>query len=317
MFSELFGLLLALLAYPLIGFVSYSWLRSGNTLRLKVSAAGLSALVASIPFWLAGQAPIVRFTLALASLVAIVRIWETATRAPADPAAFANPKNYATFFSSVGDVRYSEDPAASTRARREGQSRAVRAVLKFVALAALIALYFAYPRLLDLAALGTVWCLLAAFCSATGAADLLTAATMLVSGQRVEEVFRSPLLSRSPMEFWSQRWNLLFRNSAFRLIFIPWGGRRRPMLCTAIVFLWSALVHEYMVVAALGTSRGHMFAFFTLHGAATLLGLSFRGRGRLPRALGIALHWAWMIVTGPLFFAPILQILRVRDWIAW
>jgi D-alanyl-lipoteichoic acid acyltransferase DltB (MBOAT superfamily) len=161
-----------------------------------------------------------------------------------------------------------------------------------------------------------MWCLLAAFCATTGIADALTGTVMLLSGQRATEVFRSPLLARSPIEFWSQRWNLMFRNSAYRLIFVPAGGRKRPGLGAALVFAFSAALHEYLVVATLEHTEGNMAAFFGLQWAATLVNQWARRRfgKRLPRALGMTLTWAWMVVTAPLFFAPILEIFPL-DWL--
>jgi D-alanyl-lipoteichoic acid acyltransferase DltB (MBOAT superfamily) len=163
------------------------------------------------------------------------------------------------------------------------------------------------------------WCLFSAYCASTGLTDFLTGLLMLTSGYRASEVFQSPLLARSPIDFWSQRWNLLFRNAAYRLIFVPSGGRRRPWVGTALVFLFSAVAHEYLVLAALGSTSGHMTAFFVLQGLATQANawVRKRTRRRMPRPLGIGATWAWMLLTSPLFFVPILDILPLEQLTLW
>jgi hypothetical protein len=83
------------------------------------------------------------------------------------------------------------------------------------------------------------------------------------------------------------------------------------------VFLSSAVVHEYLVLAALGRTSGHMFAFFMLHGAATLLTGSRRTPWPVPRGVAVLLHSLWLVLTAPLFFAPLEEIFAVRYWRLW
>jgi hypothetical protein len=117
-------------------------------------------------------------------------------------------------------------------------------------------------------------------------------------------------MARSPREFWGRRWNTIFRNMAHRLIFLPLLPRS-PLLAASLVFIWSALVHEYVVVASLHTTHGEMTLFFLIHGAATILNTRLSGRLSLPKSVAIALHALWMFVTSPLFFSPMRQIVRV------
>jgi hypothetical protein len=279
-------------------------------------AALLSVLVGSLPFWLPTADVLPRFFAALAAVLVLARIWETARDGSAHGAAPRDVERFAWFFFSIADLEFTNDDPSRSRARRAGGRRLARATLKAACLTLLLVLLSAWPALAEHWALLVIWCLIASFCAATGAADALTGLLMLVSGQLAAEVFRSPLLARSPIEFWSQRWNLMFRNSAYRVIFVPIGGRRRPVLGTVLVFAFSATMHEYLVVATLLETGGHMAAFFGLQGLATLLNQWARRRfgKRLPRPLGIALAWAWMVVTAPLFFTPILRIFPL-EWL--
>jgi D-alanyl-lipoteichoic acid acyltransferase DltB (MBOAT superfamily) len=141
------------------------------------------------------------------------------------------------------------------------------------------------------------------------------------TGVRIGPMFDAPLLARSPRDFWSRRWNLAFRNLMHRLVFEPIRARGFPRLGVALVFALSAAIHEYLVVAALGRTRGHMTAFFLLHGLATLadgtLARLRGGRRLLPRPLAIAAHLVWFLATTPLFFAPVLEIYSVHRWRLW
>jgi hypothetical protein len=317
--SLAFGLLGSFAAYGLAFLYAYLLLRHGAALQRRVVALPLLLLVLFVPLVLPDDAVRWRFILAMISLLVFVRVWETTERVPADRAALLNFRNFAAYFSSAADLRFSDEPSQQHAARSRGIQRILRAALKGLCLGALLAVLKTFPGLLQVPVLAPTWCLFSAYCAATGMCDLLTGLGMLVSGQWAEEVFRSPLLSLSPVEFWSKRWNLMFRNSAFRLLFVPLGGRRHPVWCTWGVFVFSAAVHEYVVLMALGTTRGHMSAYFLVHGCATVANLWLRRNYKItmPAPWLLLLNWVWMIATAPLFFAPILEILRVNELLSW
>lgn len=305
--------------FPLVLLAAHALCRSGPPAKRIGSASVLSALVLSLPFWLPPSLVVPRFFVSLVAVLGGVRVWETAYDRTVDGRAPRELARFGWYFSSVADLEYGTDHATRASARRLGALRVARGLLKGTCLLLLLWLLSSWPALEAHWPLLASWCLFAAFCAATGATDLLTGTSMLLSGHRAAEVFRSPLLSRSPIEFWSQRWNLMFRNSAYRLIFVPAGGRKRPVLGAVLVFLFSAVMHEYLVVAALSHTHGHMTLFFGLHGAATLLNQWARSRfrRRLPRPVGMTLTWALMVLTAPLFFAPLLQIFPLawlRSW---
>jgi D-alanyl-lipoteichoic acid acyltransferase DltB (MBOAT superfamily) len=149
----------------------------------------------------------------------------------------------------------------------------------------------------------------------TGLADLVTGLAMQ-TGYRISEVFDAPFLSRSPRDFWSRRWNLFVHRFAVRNVYVPLGGRERPGLAIAIVFLLSGLMHEYLVVACgrgLGSYTGYSLAFFVLQGTGVAVHARW-GRGRMPRGLAIALHFLWMLATSPLFFLPLDEAAGFSTW---
>jgi len=87
------------------------------------------------------------------------------------------------------------------------------------------------------------------------------------------------------------------------------------------VFIFSALVHEYIIVVCLGSTQGHMAAFFLLQGAATFaygfLSKRRGGRPLMPRSAAVGLHLAFFTVTSWLFFQPMLQIIPLDTIQLW
>jgi hypothetical protein len=275
--------------------------RSGALLILQF------ALLA-IPWSIPPAQHFTRFLSALAAVFAFMRVWQVRSgRLPVEAADSISA--YCYFFLTIADVVYSTSAEDRRSARRSAWYRAGRAVLKGVLLGALLMLGQALPEMHEIVVVRVYWCLSCAYLATSGGADVLSALVMFIGSHQAQEMFRWPPLADSPRDFWSRRWNLMFRNAVHRLIFVPLRGPERPALIVALVFAYSALVHEYLVFAALGYTGGHMTAFFALHGAATLLhGVVARG-WRLPRALAIALHLAWLGLTSPLFFAPLWEII--------
>ncbi len=159
-----------------------------------------------------------------------------------------------------------------------------------------------------------MWALYLGF---SGLTDILSGLAMQ-GGIWLHESFVFPPAARSPRDFWGQRWNLFIHRFAARNIFVPFGGRRRPLRAMAAVFIASGLLHEYLVLASGGTwspYAGYMMLFFALHGLAAGVQTQLERRhkrARLPRPVAVALHQAWMTCTAPLFFAPLQHILEAE-----
>jgi len=127
------------------------------------------------------------------------------------------------------------------------------------------------------------------------------------SGADTEELFDWPLLSASPREFWSRRWNRYIARFALRHVARPLGARFPRSIVMMAVFVASAAFHEYFAWGAAGaeTRPGTMTAFFLAQGLVVVLGERFP----LPRGTP---HWmthlgtvVWMIATAPWFFASL------------
>ncbi len=296
------------LSYPLHRLRSVWWRQAALLL--------LQAMVLVAPWALPAEFRFSRFSVALVSVLLTIRLWET-RRMVLPPPARERFGGFLSYYLMIPDIVFSSTAAEQRRARQQGLLRAVRGSAKGVALLALLAFNASLPQLLDFWVARTFWLLWAAYFAVSGLADGCAALVMCLSGHGAHEMFRAPAAASSPRDFWSRRWNLVFKNAAQRLIFQPLGGARRPARAVAVVFLWSALVHEYLVIAALGATRGHMSLFFALHGAATLAEFFWRRRWPLPRPIAVGLHLGWLVLTAPLFFEPLLEIVSLQELRAW
>jgi hypothetical protein len=216
--------------------------------------------------------------------------------------------------------RWPRDAADVASARVDGSRRLGRVALKLPAVAALLWIDAAFPGLHDSPWVEAFWALWLTWLAVSSITDFASVG-LLLSGLHVDEAFDAPPIASSPRDFWARRWNLVVHAFLIRYVFVPVGGRRRPLGATALVFACSGLMHEYFVVAvrgAPGSYTGFMFAFFCLQGAA-VVGQMARDRARRrsrrrvrpwPRPLSILVHLAWLTATGPLFFLPLGEMLR-------
>jgi hypothetical protein len=137
----------------------------------------------------------------------------------------------------------------------------------------------------------------------------LNGATMLSSGVRVSRAMKHPFRASSLADFWSRRWNLTFRDYFHRNLFLPLREYGLSATGAAFaVFVASALVHEYIVLAVLGWSNGTMTAFFMSQPLLIMTGKKLFGKNPNLQAL-----WTWvsLVVTSPLFFS------QARFFIPW
>ena len=101
----------------------------------------------------------------------------------------------------------------------------------------------------------------------------------------------------------------------------PWARRGHPRVGVLAAFVASGVGHEYFAFAVVGLSAyrpGYMFAFFALHGLAVMAQAAWAGRAgkpgrRMPVALAVPVHMAWITITVPLFVYPLEPVLHAFD----
>lgn len=283
------ALALPLFAYPLLR-------RSRAFLALDVAAS------LALPLLLPASFPLGRFVAGVGALVHLAKSLDLALGRVPDPAMVATLGRYLVWHFIPPDSTFPADAAAAARARREGRRRLLRALSRLPLAAALLVLSERRPDLHDHAFLSGAWNLAFAAAWIPSFVDALTGLAMQ-SGIHFAEVFDHPALSRSPADLWGRRWNRFYRDVAYRHLFLRLRPRWAALLA---VFALSAAAHEYLVLVALGHTRGHFGAFFVLQGLATLACQKLPGR--LPRSVAITLHLAWMVLTAPLAFGPVMEI---------
>jgi alginate O-acetyltransferase complex protein AlgI len=140
------------------------------------------------------------------------------------------------------------------------------------------------------------------YCDFSGYTDIAIGVSLLF-GLKLMENFRRPYLSRSPAEFWSERWHISLARWFRDYLYIPLGGSRagvlRHYLNVMMVFVVSGLWH-----AGLGYGVGWTFLVWgALNGAYLWAGLAsaplWRRLGeKLPRvAASRALALLRMLLT--------------------
>jgi hypothetical protein len=285
-------------------------LHAGSLWLLVLCAASLA-----VPLLVPADLPMLRFLVGIGALVNVAKAVECLRGRAHDPAMLRPFWRFLFWHSIPPDSTWPVDDAAATNARRAGRRRLLRGAAKLPFVVGLLVLAETMARAGMnewLVLFATLWF---TYGWMSALADLVTGLAMQ-TGIDVVEVFNAPPLARSPIDFWSRRWNLLFVHWARRNLFLPFGGRRRPELALVAVFGVSAVAHEYLVGISLGRMQGYMTAFFLLHGVATLLSAYVarlrRGRPLMPAPAAVILHVAWLTLTAPLFLGPVMEIFCLK-----
>jgi alginate O-acetyltransferase complex protein AlgI len=87
-----------------------------------------------------------------------------------------------------------------------------------------------------------------------------------------------PLLSVSVTEFWGKRWNRAFRDLTHRFLFRPLTARYGPQIAMGLGFLFSGLVHEFVITVPAGGGYGGPTLFFLIQGLAIFVERSTFGQ---------------------------------------
>jgi hypothetical protein len=128
-----------------------------------------------------------------------------------------------------------------------------------------------------------------------------------LAGIAVPPIQRTPILARGVGEFWSQRWNRPVSAWLHQYAFLPLAKRGRPLPALLAAFAVSAALHAWMYYAALGLRAAlSVTAFFLLQAPIVLLETKLRV-SRWPRPAAHAWTLSWLLLTSPLFVAPLLR----------
>jgi alginate O-acetyltransferase complex protein AlgI len=125
------------------------------------------------------------------------------------------------------------------------------------------------------------------------------------AGADCKSLFRAPLLSKSLVEFWGQRWNLAFSEMTSLAVFRPLRGKIGNRAATTAAFLFSGLLHELAISVPVNAGFGLPMLYFALHGVA----MSMEQRWHRAAKPIDAIAWrgrlwtmAWILIPLPILF---------------
>lgn len=105
-------------------------------------------------------------------------------------------------------------------------------------------------------------------------------------GVDARPIMRAPIAARSLAEFWGERWNVAFAESARRFLLRPLARRWGVERAGAVVFLASGVVHELVISLPARGGWGGPTLYFLLQAAGVALEKSAPGR-----RLGLGAGW--------------------------
>jgi alginate O-acetyltransferase complex protein AlgI len=122
------------------------------------------------------------------------------------------------------------------------------------------------------------------------------------AGFAAPAIMRNPVGATSLSDFWSDRWNLAFRDAAHVLVFRPLRARLGASGAMFVVFLASGLIHDFVISLPAGGGFGLPTMYFVVQGAGVWFERSFLGK-KLGLQNGIrARVFALTIVAAPVFW---------------
>ncbi|MBI4613485.1 MAG: hypothetical protein HY720_07745 [Planctomycetes bacterium] len=138
-----------------------------------------------------------------------------------------------------------------------------------------------------------------------------TVALWRLAGWRSLDVYREPILARTPADFW-RRYNRPIGQFLLEDVAKPAGGYHAPVRATMAAFLASAILHEYLATIAIGRVQGYQTAFFLLQGVAVAATQRVKPRGlaAIPWVFGTIL---FNLASLLLFCASVDQVVSWYD----
>jgi predicted DCC family thiol-disulfide oxidoreductase YuxK len=127
------------------------------------------------------------------------------------------------------------------------------------------------------------------------------------AGVNAQPIMREPLHATSLADFWGRRWNVAFHFLANDFAFRPLLRKRGATAATLVVFLFSGLIHDFIISLPARGGYGLPTAYFLVQG----IGVIFE-RTKFGKWLGLGHGWhGWLFTAictiGPAFwlFHPI------------
>ncbi|KND00940.1 uncharacterized protein SPPG_04041 [Spizellomyces punctatus DAOM BR117] len=157
----------------------------------------------------------------------------------------------------------------------------------------------------------------------------------------VPPVHNMPFLATSLRDFWNRRWNVLTKGELRDLVYLPvLRGLGCPeyvkdkvnfpvspwkhLVAGMATFIYSGLMHEYIMWMFFGKMDGEQLAFFTLQGVGVCLEVGFTkllARLGFNRFVGRNSWWAgriwamaWLLWTSPLFLNGFVRAGILEKW---
>jgi hypothetical protein len=142
-------------------------------------------------------------------------------------------------------------------------------------------------------------------------------------------MFTSPFLATSPYDFWSRRWNHLVSGLLNRVIFRFRKSNtgqdsksiQRAAFWGMTVFIFSAVMHEWLTFVAFNECDGGNFIFFIVNGIMATAQILFQKRYQLHnRQIGIIERIILIVCNSMLFISvskwflnPFIRALEIEN----
>ena len=273
----------------------YPALRTSPGLR-TLALGVVCTVILLTPLLIPADAPLVRFVAALMSAVLTVKLYDLQVGARRG----IRPDLWSFLFflpnATANVLRKLDAERRPARPLRQLVQPAALLLLSVVTLAGLFSFDWSRaPFILEHAVKAS-----AMFVFAISFVALIVGLARMV-GLPARDFTDAPFLARTPADFW-RRYNRPIQQFYYEDVFKPLGGRRQPAAATLLIFVLSALMHEYVFGVAIGRVQGYQTAFFLLQGCAVAATFRLKPTGA-KAVFWIGATLAFNLLTSMLFFA--------------
>ena len=283
--------LIAVAVFPLL-------LRRGRS--AQVAAAVACILIVATPWLIPADAALLRFLASISAAILAIKVIDAARdvqqgRAPAWRAYIdflANP------FTHVRRCLPHEPQPPQRQNLLTVLAASGACAIATALLAALFGIdWSGVPFLVEHMSKATALMLAIAYALTAGAA------LWRLGGGQARDFMDRPFAACTPADFW-RRYNRNVHQFFLQDVFNGRRSRRAPIQTMVLVFVLSAILHEYIFLAAVGQVQGYQTAFFAMQGLAAVATARVKVRGwrRVPWT---AVTLAFNMLSSVLFFASI------------